>query len=300
MRRTIAMLVAMTLSVALAVAAGCNPLFGIVSRTQGPTWCEEDAQAGAAYCDDFDRVPASTTAMETPETYNGKVEVTDAAASSPPNSLGVTSFALTDPDSGALVSNLVNFGNMATPMEALVEARCQLDVQPTELAAAAKAGTFGIAALGGGTVPIDGGAGLGPPKFIFVTYGPDGGYGAQLAVVPNAGVPAVPEGTACPLFQGTVDKPWATIEMAMRPLAKGEAEAGTLPMCVLGSGPPKYVVLIQVGPFVGAVLVPDEKFLGQPFFAYGISIVTGSTFPQVMLHIDNVACWAGEGGLAVP
>jgi hypothetical protein len=321
MRRAIVMLLALTLSVALAVAAGCNPIFGVVSRTQGPTWCEEDAQASAAYCDDFDRVPASTTAMETPEAFHGALQITDAAASSPPNSLGVTSFALTDPGSGALVSNLVNFGNMEAPAQGIVAARCQMDVQPTELATAAKAGTIGIAALGGATLPTGGGAGPGPPKFVFVTYDPAAGYGAQLAVVSNQGVPAVPQGTACALFQGDIDKPWVTIEMAMRPLTKGEAESGTLPMCVVGltdggtvggkhhdggadasdqDEAPKYVVLIQVGPFVSAVLVPDEKFLGQPFFAYGISIVDASAFPQVTLHIDNVACWAGEGGLAVP
>ena len=213
MRRAIVMLLALTLSVALAVAAGCNPIFGVVSRTQGPTWCEEDAQASAAYCDDFDRVPASTTAMETPEAFHGALQITDAAASSPPNSLGVTSFALTDPGSGALVSNLVNFGNMEAPAQGIVAARCQMDVQPTELATAAKAGTIGIAALGGATLPTGGGAGPGPPKFVFVTYDPTAGYGAQLAVVPNQGVPAVPQGTACALFQGDIDKPWVTIEM---------------------------------------------------------------------------------------
>jgi hypothetical protein len=298
MRRAIAFGVASGLTSALAIAAACNPIFGIVSRTEGPTWCEEEAQAGSAYCDDFDREAGRATATELPQTLNGTNQITDAVASSPPNSLEVTSTAVTNDASGVLLGNLASFGSsLALPVQ------CRVDVRPAEIAVAARGGEIGVAAIGGQTVKGNG-SGPGPVELVYVSFGPDGARaGFATSTEPNA--PVTRKGTDCgPFFLEAPEAEWATLIVSLVP---SKFLDGSIPACMIDRGDAgtkkkdagaqadatsgsTYVVLLQYDVFQYAVVVPDPNFVGQPYFAYGISIIGAS--PPVTLHFDNAACFA--------
>jgi hypothetical protein len=127
----------------------CAPIFGIVERYDGPTWCEADAQAmNSPYCDDFDYVTSATTNEEFPATINGAMEVTDAVAHSPPNSLFLQ--AAPKNDAGVTLGKLVSFGMPATG--GLPDFECEVDFIPSELLTLTQAdAAVAILAIGGQT-----------------------------------------------------------------------------------------------------------------------------------------------------
>ncbi len=314
---------AMLLLGAAGTAAGvaCNPLFGIVSRTDGPTWCEEEAQAsyGLAtedYCNDFDREYARATMQETAQTYHGTSEVTDAAANSLPNSLFVSTIA--GWDSGALPGKLVNFG--APSASGLLTFQCRVDLLPSELGTASRGGSVGVVAVGGETVTRKGARGT---AFVFLSFGPGGDAVLQAATIDQVGAGPRFFGHACPA-KGFGDVPadasWRTLTIGMIPMPPGDAGSRFKDLCPVGGflpgedagdfdagrpeggvvrGATHYVVLVQLGAFSYAVdyVVEGYMFVAQPFFGYGLAL--GGEVHAASLHLDNAACTvagAPDGG----
>ncbi len=315
MRVRLVFLVTGVLALAIVEAAGCNPIFGIVSRTQGPTWCEQ--QTKTAYCDDFDWILPSTTAQETPQSTNGTAAITDAEANSLPNSLVVTTTEVTG-DAATLAGMLVNFGPeaQATGFPLL---HCQIDLQPAELANASGTTKVRVAALGGQVPEVNPSGTPAAPEFVFVTFGPKGGVSAELTTVNTGDVLGEPLGVPCSLFgagsASMIDKPWTTLQLSLIPLTSEPAPVDAGLPCSVGHVPeagkdkdprdagaresgarppgPSYVFVVQYGPFEDAIGVYQD-FVGQPLFGYGV-VIKGAA-PATTLHIDNAACTAQDAG----
>jgi hypothetical protein len=283
----------------------CDPIFGIVTRAAGPTWCEEDTQATVqGYCNDFDRADGAATTSELAATVNATLAVTDKVASSPPNSLSVTSGAIAA-DAGVLAGYLVSFGQ-PNPSSALPPFTCQVDLLTSDLVAAADAGaTVGVLAVGGQSVNC-----TEEPVMALISFGPsDTGPRISVSLQENPGpmVPAVPLGVPVlvPLPPGAVPTgAWMTLEVAVaqngfHDASVGGGIRGTLGnddagqpqgMCGAdgGAAPGGYVVALRIGPIdLGAVRLPDEGFV-QPVVTFG-EFLQGPG-PPLTVHLDNVRC----------
>ncbi len=289
MRRRLLFAVAPLPVAVVVTAAACNPLFGIVSRQAGPTWCEEDAQATVnGYCDDFDRITSQTTSQEiVSPSIGGMFEITDAEAHSLPNSFGVSS-ALTAADDGGAIGHLVAFGPTST--DGIVSFSCQADVRAVELAAIlSRASAVGV--LGIGAQAHDA---LGAPEVAVLAFGDTGEVGLGLAKLPSPTSPAQPvSGHACgakgtPPLLGDAGADWITIELSVT------ADGGPVGLaCPLGDavGPGKnpYLIRVLFNHFeIITAYVRDPGFYGQPYFVYGMFLQSGA--PTTVLHFDNVRC----------
>ena len=285
-------------AVAVTLGSGCNPIFGIVSRQEGPTWCEEDAQAApSGYCDDFDR--PGTNSQEIPAVVGGTRQVSDAAASSPPNSLEIKLDAVPKGTTAAsVVGNLVQFG--PTGLGAAPIFTCQVDVRPSDIESLLKAGTpVGLIGVGGQATF---GSKNPRPELVFLVFGPNG-VEMQLLELPATNK-SKPMGDPCRIakgFQPLAAAEWETFSLEFRALdtidAGGFTDSGLAPCLVGGDGgraevdgaPPKgYLVLARLGAFVqDPVVVPDLGFV-DAFFAYGLTVQAES--PALTVYMDNARC----------
>jgi hypothetical protein len=285
-RRTITVGVAGALLAAAAVLA-CNPLFKIVQREQGPTFCEQAAQAQMVYCDDFDRVSATTVAEESAVTFGGNTQVTSAVASSLPNSLAVMS-------DGGLA------GKLATLPDGLGDGgvQCQLDLFTADFNDAIEAGvTLGAMGLGSSMGASGGSPGL---NFVFVQIGQGPGE-VVLVSVGASGVGMEIPGS-CPVAGPEQDggmrgipgglNAWTGLSYAMVPFDLPDGgEGGDGGLCSLTGNPGAHPWKMQVtsGPInLGTFLVPSEQFASPTLMAYGAQVqaqVVGFT-----IRVDNARC----------
>jgi hypothetical protein len=313
---------------AVAALLACNPVFKIVERFAGPTWCEQDAQASAAYCDDFDRTPEAPQNQGIPiHGADDTPKVTSVVWSSAPNSLEVASGAVQD---GGEVGRLITLpsGMPGSGMQ------CQVDVRVADLAAATGAGAqVGFIGLGGAdngaSSAGDAGAAL---KLLFLGSGPSG---LQL-VLERIDLGALTADAApLPLLQCIVPVPgadpqsllgppgnpheWVTLTLALDPAPN---DAGVLEAVCTGngdggkgggngdggdggvggdagdSGPGSSalwrVTVGAVGALVpfGDLYIPYDQLaveLGATgLVAYGLTIQGAA--PATTLHVDNVRC----------
>jgi hypothetical protein len=289
MRRGVLLLLTLAPALAVGIVTACAPIFGIESRYQGATWCEQDAQfTPNGYCDDFDRVPTATTMQELVADYNGSPAITDAAASSPPNSLGLTSVAVSG-EAGVVAGHLVSFGPMLS--SGLPAFKCQADLRPSEIAAIGEAGVTTTVMAVGGQV-----AGAGPEVVaLSITPSGDALFSLQRLASPMTPPEQVSDATCASIAAPELTGDWVTFELLFRPVSRFDGGASPCPLTEKpsktgkGSGAGGYEVLGRVGPFdLQAVRFSDPGFIGQPYFVYGMILVAPA--PALSLHIDNVRC----------
>jgi hypothetical protein len=276
------LLAAIALLAAAAAAGACNPIFGIVDRAAGPTYCEQDAQAGFPYCDDFDRVPASTTAIETQVNQGGNLVVTSAVSNSAPNSLEIT---------GAPGQGPAFTGRLATYASPTVGVRCSVDVDSSDLSKAfAGGGQFALLGIG---APLSGTAGF---KILLL-----GGNGQtqRLSLATVTGTTGAGEDAGCPIPSPDGGASmiealgsWTTFSIGAIPF---EPDGGIPPPpCTISdvdvdSGAQPWIVRVNVGPIdLGNYRVSGDDLMGLSYMAYGVIAFPGST--PVTLHVDNARC----------
>jgi hypothetical protein len=276
---------------AVGSGVGCNQLFGFEDRTAGPTWCEQDAQSGSAYCDDFDRVSQSTPQNQLQITLGGTVAVTSAEYSSPPNSLEVTTTAR---DASTLVGTIATLGSSVMPGQGV---ECQIDVPAADLAALTTAGplvgVFGIgAAANSASSAID---------LLALFLSP-----AQEIVMLEQAQPStnmvVPEGNGCPIAGGLnitqalggpagSQNGWIRLTMSVAPTEGGVPEGGCVLTSMDGGTQPTLTVRVAAGPLAAPdMYVPAQDFSMAEFFAYGLAFSLHTTASTV--HVDNARCQA--------
>jgi hypothetical protein len=285
-------------SAAVVVAAACAPIFGIAQRSNGPTWCEEDAQATSnGYCDDFDYVTNATTMQEFPAVVNGSLAVTDAEANSAPNSFLVQSFAVSA-EAGITVGNLVSFGGMPMP-SGLPAFECQVDVAVSDLLALGEAGaSVGFVGVGGQLPASE------QPEVVVVSLGPDSTVSYSLERFPDPKKGPVEVGS-CPgktqsiasLLNG---RDWVTFKLFFANEDMFDGGPSLSAACPLSAdagrveeGGTHYIVLPRLGLFdLPVVRLAESHFGDVPYFVYGLLLNKGGGAPAVSLHFDNARCTA--------
>jgi hypothetical protein len=321
MRLAHGFLIALAPGLAISIAAACAPIFGIQSRYDGPTWCEQDAQAtNNGYCNDFDYILPSTVSQQYPANVpdGSTIDVTNAVASSLPNSLYVTSGSI-PADGSVVVGNLVSVGAMQTPQASLAPFECQADFYVKDLEAIPT--TAAIMGVGAPQAINE------KPEILALIIEPDAG-GPLLSYAlyrfpPPPGVPTL-VGKPCPSAHALgpeVVGDWVTVRLFFAPPGTVEAGSSFPQTCKLGlgsdgdrgetgsgdeGGSPQtnedFVVLAQVGLFdlppVRFPAAKDGGFAPIPYLAYGLFLVNGSaTAGGFGLHVDNVRCTQKPAGV---
>jgi hypothetical protein len=300
MRRLLCFVV-VGLALAIALVAACAPIFGIVSRYDGPTWCQEDAQAALnGYCDDFDYVLPSTAAQEFPAHLGGSAAITDAAANSPPNSFAVTSLQMQGTEAGLQTGNLVTFGGMPNA-QGLPTFECQADLLTSDLTS--MVATVGVLGVGGQLSPPKGQL-IGPPEIVVMSVGPNSGVSFSLQ---KLAMPTLPPDIRdeCPgsaqnagtVFMGD----WVTFKFFVTPESALDAgDAGVPSVCELKdpdapdagkTAREPYIVLIRAGDFdLKPIRLSDPGFIDLPYFVYGLLHAGEGSVPATHIHVDNARC----------
>jgi hypothetical protein len=307
MRRVIVLLAATTPGLLLGVVAACAPILGIQSRSDGPTWCQEDAQATtSAYCDDFDYVPPSTTTQEITAKLNGSLSITDTTASSPPNSLALVSPALAKGE-GILAGHLIalpTMGGTGGGTGALQPFECQADILSADILALTKSGvTIGLMGVGAQLVSSE------APGVVVLSIGPGAIVSYSFDALPGDTLPPNPIDVCTKKHDASRDilGDWVTVSLRFDPetaVGEGALDAASSESCTLsakGHGGDagrmdRYVVFTSIGAFdLPPLLLEAAAFIPQPYFVYGLLEGSGSAVQAAAFHFDNVKCEVKPG-----
>jgi hypothetical protein len=229
----------------------------------------------------------------------GSAEITDAVASSPPNSFAVTSQETQGAEAGIQTGNLVTFGGMPNT-EGLPTFECQADLLTSDLTS--MVATVGVLGVGGQLSPPKGQL-IGPPEVVVMSVGPNSSLSFSLQKLPQ---PTLPPDIRhqCPgsangatVFTGD----WVTFKFFVAPESTLDAGDAGLPSACKLTDPDSpdsgkkarepYVVLIRAGDFdLSPIRLTDPGFIDVPYFVYGLLHSGDGGVPSAHVHVDNARC----------